>query len=61
MILLGKVVVVTLSVKGEVSRVEKGEVEVYTVPPQAVTNSSYYYHDHIVANSGIADERETEA
>ena len=59
-ILLGKVVVVTLSVKGEVSRVETEEVEVYTVPTQAATNSSYYYHDHTVANSGIADEREME-
>lgn len=51
----------TLSVKGEISRVETGEVEVYTAPPQAVTNSSYYYHDHTVAYSGIADEQETEA
>jgi hypothetical protein len=52
---------VTLSVKGEVSHAETEEVEVYTVPPVAVTNSSYYYHDHTVAYSGIADEQETEA
>lgn len=60
-ILLGKVVVVTLSVKGEISRVERGEVEVYTVTPPAATNSSYYYHDHTFAYSGIADEQGTEA
>ena len=52
-------VVVILSVRGEVCRVERGEVEVNTVPPQAAMSSPYYYHT--AADSGIADELETEA